>query len=302
MTTDQRYSSLLLLSVYSSVLAFLVPSSSSFLFQFVPLLVVFPARPRPSVFLFFSSTGSVLSFSCFSSTSLPSLWPSLAYKAREWPFFTCSCLTIVRHERLCFFEKKQGQKTCSPLCSFCSCILLCSRCSFLSGSRETETWWRTGGLVAFFLRCSWPPLFLWEETRGTKVCPFSSSSPSSSPCFVSPRLSFVFFFRISSVFWVFCFVFALVLPFFPWKLRTTMCFYHSIFIFKIIPIFEIILIFKIMIVIRFQIWFLIKFKLQKKEWVWLKLGFSQAKGLWYYKYRSQGMKNEGEGETIREKP
>jgi len=41
------------------------------------------------------------------------------YKAREWLFFTCSCLMIVRHERLCFFEKKQGQKICSPLsCSF----------------------------------------------------------------------------------------------------------------------------------------------------------------------------------------
>ena len=82
----------------------------------------------------------------------------------------------------------------------------------------------------------------------------------------------------------------------PWKLRTTMCFCHSIFIFKIIPIFkiififEIILIFKIMIVIRFQIWFLIKFKLQRREWVWLKLGFSHAKELWHYKYRSQGMK------------
>ncbi|KAJ6866289.1 hypothetical protein NC652_037754 [Populus alba x Populus x berolinensis] len=44
-----------------------------------------------------------------------------------------------QHERLCFFEKKQGQKTCSPLYSFCSCVLLFSRCYFLSGSRETET-------------------------------------------------------------------------------------------------------------------------------------------------------------------
>jgi len=31
------------------------------------------------------------------------------YKARGWPLFMCSCLTIVRHERLCFFEKKQGK-------------------------------------------------------------------------------------------------------------------------------------------------------------------------------------------------
>jgi len=33
-------------------------------------------------------------------------------------FFTRSCLTIVRHERLCFFEQKQGQKICSPLYNF----------------------------------------------------------------------------------------------------------------------------------------------------------------------------------------
>ena len=61
----------------------------------------------------------------------------------------------------------------------------------------------------------------------------------------------------------------------PWKLRTIMCFCHSIFIFKIIPIFkiififEIILVFKIMIVIRFQIWFLINsnFK-EENEFDW----------------------------------
>ena len=52
---------------------------------------------------------------------IPLLWPYLAYKAREWPFFTRSCLTIVRHERLCFFEKKQvweetGVHKIAPLC------------------------------------------------------------------------------------------------------------------------------------------------------------------------------------------
>jgi len=72
-----------------------------------------------------------------------------------------------------------------------------------------------------------------------------------------------------------------------WKLGTTMYFCHSILIFKIIHIF------KIMIVIHFQIWFLIKFKLQKREWVWLKLCFSHAKGLWHYKYRSQWCKRRG---------
>jgi hypothetical protein len=85
-----------------------------------------------------------------------------------------------------------------------------------------------------------------------------------------------------------------------WKLGTTMCFCHSILIFKIISIFRIILVFKIMIVIRFQIWLLIKFKLQRREWVWLKLCFSHAMRLLYYKYISQGMhKREG---TITKKP
>jgi hypothetical protein len=99
----------------------------------------------------------------------------------------------------------------------------------------------------------------------------------------------------------------------PWKLRTIMCFCHSILIFRIIPIFkiififEIILVFKIMIIIRFQIWFLIKFKLQRKEWVWLKLGFSHAKRLWHYKYRSQRKKKrknreEKRGENISRDP
>jgi len=77
-----------------------------------------------------------------------------------------------------------------------------------------------------------------------------------------------------------------------WKLRTSIYFCHSILIFKII------LVFKIMIVIRFQIWFLIKFKLQKREWVWLKLCFSHAKGLWHYKYRPQWCKRGG-GEKIK---
>jgi hypothetical protein len=78
-----------------------------------------------------------------------------------------------------------------------------------------------------------------------------------------------------------------------WKLGTTMYFCHSILIFKIIPIFKKILVFKIMIVIHFQIWFLIKFKLQKREWVWLKFCFSHAKGLWHYKYRPQWCKRGG---------
>jgi len=88
-----------------------------------------------------------------------------------------------------------------------------------------------------------------------------------------------------------------------WKLRTTMCFCHSIFIFKIILIFKIIFVFKIMILICFQIWFLIKFKLQRREWVWLKLGFSQANGLLHYKYWSQCMQKEGrlERKTLKEK-
>jgi hypothetical protein len=32
----------------------------------------------------------------------------------------------------------------------------------------------------------------------------------------------------------------------------------------------------------------------KREWVWLKLCFSHAKGLWHYKYKSQYMQKRGE--------
>jgi len=45
-----------------------------------------------------------------------------------------------------------------------------------------------------------------------------------------------------------------------------------------------------MIVIYFQIWFLIKFKLQRREWVWLKLYFIHAIRLLHYKYISWCMK------------
>jgi len=37
------------------------------------------------------------------------LW--LFYKAIWWPLFMCSCPTIMRHERLCYFEKKQGNNS-----------------------------------------------------------------------------------------------------------------------------------------------------------------------------------------------
>ena len=77
-----------------------------------------------------SLSSPVYSFLLFSQTSphvLPfslSLWPSLAYKAREWPFFTRSCLTIVSHESLCFFEMKQGQNICSLLYNFPQVLFL----------------------------------------------------------------------------------------------------------------------------------------------------------------------------------
>jgi len=83
-------------------------------------------------------------------------------------------------------KKKQGQKTCSPLYSSRSCVLLCSRCYFLSVSREKETWRRTGGLLTFFLRCSWPPLFLWEETEERKF--FFYSFPRFHVSLVAFRL------------------------------------------------------------------------------------------------------------------
>ena len=72
--------------------------------------------PLLCFFVFFFSVLFVLSPFVLSPFSVAF---SGFYKAREWPFFTCSCVTIMRHERLCFFEKKQGQKICSLLsCSF----------------------------------------------------------------------------------------------------------------------------------------------------------------------------------------
>ena len=43
-------------------------------------------------------------------------------------------LTIVRHERLCFFEKKQGQKICSPLSCSVSLFLCMSWVVFFFSS------------------------------------------------------------------------------------------------------------------------------------------------------------------------
>jgi len=67
------------------------------------------------------------------------------YKPRGWPLFRCSCLTIARHERLCFLEKKQGQKICSLLSFF---FFVCSSQFFFFSSRSPS-------LSLFFL------LFLW---------------------------------------------------------------------------------------------------------------------------------------------
>jgi hypothetical protein len=103
---------------------------------------------------------------------------------REWPFFTRSCLTIVRHERLCFCEKKQGQKACSPLYSFCSCVLLRSRCYFLSGSREAENvmedWWAS---------CFLPPLLM-VSLRGL-LCFFEKKQRNESFFYSSPGSVFL---------------------------------------------------------------------------------------------------------------
>jgi len=62
-----------------------------------------------SILFFFAFSFSLSSCSLSSVRFFFRLWPSLTfYKAKGWPLFMCSCPTIVRHERLCFFEKKQG--------------------------------------------------------------------------------------------------------------------------------------------------------------------------------------------------
>ena len=131
--------------------------------------------------LCFSSRPSSVSWVFFFGFSLLSvcLWfrdsPAVT---REWPFFTRSCLTI------CFCEKKQGQKACSPLYSFCSCVLLRSRCYFLSGSREAENvmedWWAS---------CFLPPLLV-VSLRGL-LCFFEKKQRNESFFYSSPGSVFL---------------------------------------------------------------------------------------------------------------
>jgi hypothetical protein len=138
----RRHCLLLLLFLFFCFLYFpvlptfvFVRSSVSFLLLFF-VLALFPCVIRsspgpPPVFCFLQC----LFFSSSSSSPLPfSVAFSGFYKAGEWPFFTCSCLTIVRHERLCFFEKKQGQKICSPLSCSVSLFLCMSWVVFFFSS------------------------------------------------------------------------------------------------------------------------------------------------------------------------
>jgi len=92
----------------------------------------------------------------------------------------------------------------SPLCLFLvfclcasACLCSCSRCYFLSGSKETETWWRAGRLVAFFLRCSWPfsvaflcgLLCFFEKKQGNNKSTLFFSSSLLPPFLVGSLLS-----------------------------------------------------------------------------------------------------------------
>jgi len=91
--------------------------SSSFVFSCVvhpPVLSVcsqFPLVRGLSLFFFapLSSVSPPLDFFLISPLVCGLLW--LFYKAIWWPLFMCSCPTIMRHERLCFFEKKQGNNS-----------------------------------------------------------------------------------------------------------------------------------------------------------------------------------------------
>ena len=63
--------------------------------------------------------------------------PSFCFLSPVPSFFTRSCLTIVRHERHCFFKQKQGQKICSPLYNFPLGSALLSWLFLLPGSGST---------------------------------------------------------------------------------------------------------------------------------------------------------------------
>jgi hypothetical protein len=96
---------------------------------------------------------------------------------------------------LCVFRSPMALCFCSSsLYYLCSYVLLCSRCYFLSGSRETEAWWRTGRLVAFFLLLWFVPFLVLLSVLFSGL---SLSTLCLSPCFFFLSFLFGFFFRSS---------------------------------------------------------------------------------------------------------
>jgi len=109
-------------------------------------LLLLEVSPSLSIYLFFFLC--LVSFPWFFfGFSLLSVCPWFRVSpavAREWPFFTRSCLTIVRHERFCFCEKNRGRKL-APLCTI---SVLASCCvPGVTSSLEAEKRKRDGGLV-----------------------------------------------------------------------------------------------------------------------------------------------------------
>jgi len=143
------------------------PSSSSLsLFSFVFsvfLCVILCSFSFPPFLFCFGSSSLTLRFF---SGSRPFVAFSSFYKARGRPLFMCLCLTIVRHERLCFFEKKQGNK------SLLFWTFVSSHCRFSSGFYFLWFVFSVNSLsVPLFPVLLW--LFIGLESLQNKPIPFT---------------------------------------------------------------------------------------------------------------------------------
>ena len=147
--------SLLVFSLFSQVRLLFPCFRSCSLFFFV----LFSA---PFLFCFGSSSLTLRFF----SGSRPFVAFSSFYKARGRPLFMCLCLTIVRHERLCFFEKKQGNK------SLLFWTFVSSHCRFSSGFYFLWFVFSVNSLsVPLFPVLLW--LFIGLESLQNKPIPFT---------------------------------------------------------------------------------------------------------------------------------
>jgi len=201
---DDNWPTLLLsVTAFCLLLYFSFPCSVVFFFFFS---VCSPARPCPSVFVLLVHRFCPLFFFfflCFSSVFLPSLWPSLAYKARGWLFSS-----RVRASRSwgtnasVSLRRNRGRKL-APLCIVSVLASWCVRgeggATVVAASTGLEEGDDEGAVAGqnllsplynlpLFVRCfsSLISSVSLRRNRGTKVCLFSPLSPLCYALFSPP--------------------------------------------------------------------------------------------------------------------